>query len=490
MLLQEQLNKWFEQSPLDFFVPTGKQQECIKEIALGNNFITILSAANGIGKTTLLANILGNCIFPSDNPYFNYPFFKSYPFIKSARIISTPKEVEEIGSIQKEIKNWWPKGQYTASKNGKQHDCLYTADDWTVDIMTYEQDLEQFEGANLSSILFNEPPPLKILYACIARLRRGGKILIFMTPLDTGGLIIEELLDKEKDITAGKDIGKIGIIYADIESACIEHGIRGYLEHKNIEQMVAFYDPEEKAARAEGKPLHLAGRIYKMFNPDIHVIPFEIAPQKNVQLYHILDPHDRKPWAMKWIIIHNTQTAYCIDEYPNRDFNEMFSDNKTYDEYVDIIHQKEDALFDIYGVSVHKRIIDPNFGNKTVQLAERVDDKAHTTPKEELAKRGLKFKDGIDHIPSGHLKVREMLRYEKKDGEIILQPRYFITDNCINSIKHLFRYSYKKDDTMKDESAVEEKYKDFCDLDRYFWMSAPVYRQGLKEFIPNRQKVY
>jgi hypothetical protein len=144
----------------------------------------------------------------------------------------------------------------------------------------------------------------------------------------------------------------------------------------------------------------------------------------------------------------------------------MNSDSKTYKEYVSIIKEKESALEDIFGVSVYRRIIDPNFGNKTVQLTERVDKHAHTSPKEELKKLGLRFDDGIDSLEAGHLKVREMLHYEKKGDEIVLQPKYFITDNCINSIKHLSRYSRKdimtSDGDVKDKVGVQEKYKDFC----------------------------
>jgi len=196
---------------------------------------------------------------------------------------------------------------------------------------------------------------------------------------------------------------------------------------------------------------------------------------------------------MKWIILHKTGTSYCIDEYPNRDFNEMISDDKTYDEYVNIIKQKEEALYDIYGKEVFKRIIDPNFGNKTIRIAERTDDKAHTTPKEELAKRGLKFQDGLDSLEAGHLKVREVLHYEMKDNEIVVQPKYFITDNCINSIKHLSRYSRKDittaDGDVKDKVGVQEKFKDYNDLDRYYWMSNPHF-VTVKEFIPEGEKVY
>ncbi len=174
--------------------------------------------------------------------------------------------------------------------------------------------------------------------------------------------------------------------------------------------------------------------------------------------------------------------------------NTAFAQVEADDEYVNIIKQKEDALYDIYGQEVFKRIIDPNFGNKTIRIAERIDDKAHTTPKEELKKRGLKFQDGIDSLESGHLKVREMLHYEMKYNEIVVQPKFFIADNCPNTIKHLSRYSRKdimtSDGDVKDKVGVQEKYKDFCDLVRYFWMSDPRYISEYKTFEPENRRVY
>ena len=241
-------------------------------------------------------------------------------------------------------------------------------------------------------------------------------------------------------------------------------------------------------------PVNLAGKIYIKFSPHIHVVTFDVIPATQVCLYHVLDPHDRKPWAMKWILYHKTGTGYCIDEYPTRDFNDMLFDDKTYDDYVDVIRQKEAEIKELFDVEVYRRIIDPNFGNKTVQLAKRQGGQAHTTPKKELYKRGLQFKDGIDALEAGHLKVREALHWEEKDGEIVVQPKYFIYEECRNSIKHLSRYSRKDitaaDGDVKDKVKPMDKHKDFCDLDRYFWMSNPVYAPGKKKFVSHADKMY
>src|ERR1035437_6281717 len=73
---------------------------------------------------------------------------------------------------------------------------------------------------------------------------------------------------------------KVGVVEADIESNCIEHGVRGILEHRHIEAMVSEYTEEDKQARVYGKFQHLTGLVFKTFNRRVHVIkPFLVKPQ-------------------------------------------------------------------------------------------------------------------------------------------------------------------------------------------------------------------
>jgi SAM-dependent methyltransferase len=447
---------------LSLFTPTGKQEEIIYKIACDNEFITIISFANGTGKTTALINILGSVIFSNpDNPYFQYDFFRNYPYIKSARIISTPKEIEENGSIQKEIKKWWPKGKYTASKNGKQYFSEFKVDDWIVDVMSYEMDVSQFEGANLSFICFNEPPPLRILYASIARLRRGGKILIFMTPLDTGGEIIEDLLEKESIVIDGEEIGKVGIIYADIESACKEHGVRGYLKHKDIVQMLSFYDPEEREAREKGKPTHLIGRIYSDFENNNPYVVDDFILDNDWSNVCIVDPHDGIPFAITWAAVDKTGQIWIYDEFPFDDLEKINTTNLTIPDYARIIREKEARH------NITLRLIDPYFANKRYANSGK-------TVKEEFADLGLDFIDGdTSGLDLGHKRVREFLKYNKQFiVSAVNHPKLHIFKSCRNHWRSMLRYKRKilKTGEVKDKIVLDETYKHFCDNIRHLIM--------------------
>jgi len=367
-------------------------------------------------------------------------------------------------------------------------------------LKSYDQGVESYASDDVDGIWFDEEPPMEIYKESRMRLLdRNGEIIFTMT--STKGIT-----DLISDIFEDYDI--ISSEYAPYVNETLprvaeKNGIRfyflwttenPYIDQKTVLEEIHLQTTQEKKSRMYGLPINLSGKIYITFNKKIHVIPFEQSPLSDLTLYFTLDPHDRKPWVMQWYAVHSTGAVYCIDEYPNRNFNEMLSDDKTYDEYADIIREKEAILQDIYGIKVTTRILDPNFGNKTVQLASRVDNKAHTTPKEELKKRGFVFKDGIDNLEAGHLKVREFLDWKEKDGEITKQPAFFITDNNENTIRHFSRYSRKDIMTpsgdMKDNAGVQEKYKDFCDGPRYLLMSNPKHIISKQKFSPEHRKVY
>lgn len=364
---------------------------------------------------------------------------------------------------------------------------------------SFDQKREAFQGDAVDGVWLDEEPPYDIYQECRMRLiDRNGEMIVSMTSLKGITELMGELFEDHDAIeTQYAPLAK-----KELPRVAEKSGNRIYFlwtpENPHINQERVLYESnlmteQERLARIYGIPTNLSGKIYPGFNRKIHVIDWEAVPEGKWTLWMVLDPHDRKPWALGWYAVHQTGTVYQVDEYPNRDFNEMLSDDKTYEDYAQVIRQKEEGLKEIFGVGIFKRIIDPNFGNKTVQLAERQGGQSKTTPKKELERRGLRFTDGIDALEAGHLKVREFLKWESKDGEITYQPKFFVLDHCINSITHLSRYSRKDiigaDGDVRDKVAPMDKYKDFCDLARYLCMSNPRFVEPA-EFNPETRKVY
>jgi len=400
---------------------------------------------------------------------------------------------DSVNIQQKKIWDLLPKNRVRYGKydeiNGFTNRKLLFDNGSIIIFKSYDQGRESFQGESLDGVWFDEEPPYPIYKESLMRLiDKNGECIFTMTSLKGVTEVIQSIFEGYEIIEA-RHAPLVGETLPTIAQKgkskfyFLWTTDNPYIDQERVVKEAKEMTRSEIKSRIYGLPLNLLGRVYVNFNRKIHVIPFDNVPFSKVTLYHILDPHDRKPWAMQWWAVHTTGTMYCIDEYPERDFNEMTTDPLSYTEYVKIIREKEETLHQIFRKSVHKRIIDPNFGNKTVQLAERQGGQAYTTPKRELSRRGLRFTDGIDAIEAGHLAVRQDLYWEEKGGEIVIQPKIYIVEHCKNTINHLSKYSRKENGKLID------KYKDFCDTTRYFRMSNPKYVTN-KVFKPETTKIY
>lgn len=371
---------------------------------------------------------------------------------------------------------------------------------------SYDQGVKVFQGDDIDIIWNDEEPPIEIIKEQMMRLiDRNGIMIITMTSLkgitdfirryfedcDILETRYAPLVKKELPVRARK--GNVDIFFLWTTD-------NRHIDQKRLMEDVVLMPETDRLCRIYGMPTNLAGKIYMSFGRDTHVIPLDDAPITGNQLWHVLDPHDRKPWAMGWYLVNKNETVYCVDEYPDGseaggDFNEMLYDDKTYEDYVSIIKQREDDIRKVFNIGGRvRRIIDPNFGNKTIQFAERKGGQSKTTPVKELARLGLRYKDGIDTLEAGHLEVRKWLHWAKKDERFVVAPKFLLTDNCKNHIKHLTRYSRKDiigaDGDVKDKVAPQQKYKDFPDLVRYLLMANPHWISEEAFKLPKFEKCY
>lgn len=165
-----------------YYTPNGKVETFIKVVGEGKAFVSVLSAANGVGKTAAGAVMVAHLMYPSENPYFNYPVFKNFPYVKKGRIASDPTTVTQ--QLVPELEKWLPRLRYQTSNEGKSYPAKWVTDtDFEFDLMTYEQDVKEFESVTLGWAWFDEPPPEEIYKATVSRMRRGGLIFITQTPL-------------------------------------------------------------------------------------------------------------------------------------------------------------------------------------------------------------------------------------------------------------------------------------------------------------------
>ena len=460
-LLERELEWRKENERFQFYTPNGVCEKALEHIGSGKDLVTILSAANGIGKTTFIVNFLAALFWPGQNRYFDVPLIKDWPYPKNLRYITDPKIVEESGPFPAEIKKWWPKGKYESAKLGRNYVCQYKIGDWVLDVMTNDQDLRQFEGGTKGGIIFDEPPKEGIWHASVSRLRLGGILLVFMTPLTEAAWFFDKVVPNHAN----------SIFYATMEDACIQHGVRGHLEHDHIQKMIAEMSPDEIEARAYGKAMYLKGLVYKTFNHNVHVLKDPFRPPMNSTLYNVVDPHADKPFFGIWAYPHRNGDLYIVDEHPNEDFFRMHNNPWVIEDYKRMYAQKE------VGYNI-KRVIDRHF-------ADAVNASNKKTLREELNAIGMNYErsyTSTEEIDTGVLKVRERLSYDpSKPLTSINRPKLYINPHCLNTIKGFSRWSIDPK-----TGKYQDAYKDPMDVIRYLVMAQPRQEDPLPYRAPRK----
>ena len=438
------------------FVPNGGQAKFIAELLRPGGFIVVNGSGNGGGKTYVLIALAAAIAFPDLAPacFRGSPLITSWPYPKRLRICSTPAELAEIGSIQTTIRELFPKGRYEAVKKGRFYPSQFTTDTgFVIDLFSYEQDAGEMAGPTLGLLAFNEPPPEDLWREGMARMRKGGIVPVCMTSLLTNPWVVDGILGKAN----GDDVR---VLYSGVEENCKQHGTNGHLEHDQIEKILSQYDPDEREARASGKPLSMSGRIFKSFDRAVHVAAEEFWPPANgISIGMACDPAIAKPLAMLWRYVDAGGVLNYYDEYPDIPFEGAKDSSLTVTDYAAIIKAREG------GRLVEQRILDRHFGAARRSLGGK-------TLKQEFADAGIEFRDSYamdEEIETGIRKVKELLRYNTdKPIDSLNRPRIRISPRCKNLILALERWG-RNPDTGK----PKEDYKDFADVLRYDAMSNP-----------------
>jgi len=386
--------------------------------------------------------------------------------------------------------------------NGFRHGKIVFKNGSTILFKSYDQKAKAFASDDCDGIWNDEEPPMEIYKEQKMRLiDRDGEMIFTMTSLNGITELMQELFE-DHDVIESEYAPLIDetlprvVVKGEAVFFMLWTTENPYVRQARLADDVKVMDRQDKRCRIYGMPTNLSGRVYPNFSKLIHVMRAADVPNRHVSLTMVLDPHDHKPWAMQWWAADRAGRHYLVREYPwKRNFNEIDFDDKTYSDYAKVIKETEYELMEEFGRSVSKRIIDPNSGNATERKAEREGGQSKTTPKQELKRLGFHFIDGIDAIEAGHLVVKKHLHYELRGEEWVSKPTAYFSETCENSIRHMSRYSRKDRDTpsgdVKDAPGLLEKYKDFPDCTRYYFMSNPRYRdRNLEQPLEEVKKRY
>ena len=455
-------------------------------------YIMLFGGGNGVGKTADMIMFAVGLIFGNQflDPFFDqYKVFEEYQALLKTRIrrgvirlVVNADSMREGGSVYQAITEWFPVGTnakkplYKLLKGGKTYFSqiqINLPGAPIVEIKTHDQDTVAHSGTTVDWILCDEPFPQAHWGEMLGRTRDGGKIAMFMTPLNMAGWLLDDVVDRVDGVN-------ICMTNASIWENCKDiPGTRGHLKKKNIDLMIEQWNissPNEVDARVEGKFTHLTGSIFKSYDKNIHTMPSFKIPE-DWPIYFIVDPHDSKAAFCTWILQGPNDRHWIIKEWPDKDFTKLGNTDLTISKTVQVIKDIE-TQWSPY--QVVRRIMDPNKGSFVYSNTKR-------TIQDEWRDAGLRCDlCKIDDLDVGHKAVQRLLYWDKqKPSEPgFNEPLMKVFEECFNTDRSLARYGLKKnhDPGASLTNKLDKKYKDPVD-------NVTDSRKFLRDIYSGRKKI-
>lgn len=270
------------------------------------------------------------------------------------------------------------------------------------------------------------------------------------------------------------EIKTIAHIEAGVEAACKEHGLRGHLEHRDIENMISLYSEEEKQARIHGKFQHLVGLRFKRFSRSIHVIPPFPITMRDFTVYHALDPHPRTEDAGLWVAVDRKGTKFVCDEL-------WLKCQGGTEELATRLKEKMEKY------RVERRVIDPS--------AMIEDQHTQKSLASRLAGLGLYYVEATKARSQSDKRIEDALAFTQLPGqsELLKGPEVYIFETCehlIWEIEHLRWQEWKgksAEEHGKKQQAVDKDDHQIENLGRILFQEPQFFEMPVKTYQPAQE---
>lgn len=308
-------------------------------------------------------------------------------------------------------------------------------------IMTWEQDTEQFEGANIQICWFDEPVPRdKYIASLRGLIDRGGRAWLTLTPL-TEPWIYDELYATDNP---------------EVDSFTVDITDNPHISKKEVAKFASMLTEDEKEARLHGRFMHLSGLIYKEFKPEVHITKSFTLPDKEYTKYMAIDLHPRTPTAVLWLAINKAGDKYI--------YRELWLEGKTIKDIAKIILTEEE------GEDISVRLLD---------YPASIDNElsGHFNAKSEFAKYGLYCLRATRDETLGIQRMKLALKPEFSNITKTFISEMRIFDDCRHWIYEIQHYMYKDYKRNPEQRNLQQKPRDkdnhFMDLTYYILLKEP-----------------
>lgn len=390
------------------------------------------------GKTT--AGIVEVCWAALGiHPYLDYPApplnirICSVDFASGKQIV-LPQLYEWLP--RQAINKWWSDDRILELTNGT-----------AIEIKSYDQDIEKFEGTSRHMVLMDEEPRMDVYESNYLRTiakNIDGKLLITCTPLHGMTWLYYTLYDNPAAIPPAVEHWHV---------ATEENPNLPVDAVANIKNDPAMRDNIE--ASLYGKFFSHEGLIYKQFDYDKHTIaPLSEIPSDWLILLGI-DPHDRNPHGVLFCGLTPSNTLIVFDEI------------------------LESCIISDLAAKIRAKLghrWPPNLAviDTSANIVQSISGKSIS--EELLQKHGIYTIPAHKDIRAGRIKVNGLLEPGND-----LKPKLYFTRNCFNLIREIRHYiwddwAYRRKDKLDPKEKPMKKDDHLMDCLRYVAMTDIMYR--------------
>ena len=274
------------------------------------------------------------------HPYLNTP---PPPVIGRLTTVDFKNGVHKI--ILPNLKQWLPpsslvNGSWEDSWDGHLH-TLHLANGSELEIMSYEQELEKFAGVPRHFTHFDEEPPKDIFQECKARLvDYNGRWWMTMTPVEGMTWTFDEIY--EPSVEGANPL--IDVIQVHI----LENP---HISQEAVASLLEGFSEDQQDIRGTGKYIAIGGLVFKHFDPERHVIPFDQIPPATWEHVVSLDAGYNNPTAVLWHAISPEGIVVTYDE--------IYVRENTVQQIAERILEKETHYRKHHGIVVNLHVADP-----------------------------------------------------------------------------------------------------------------------------------